>query len=200
MAPRIHLPVADTAQGILTRLGEAARAGTADVSTARQMMIESYRQFVSDPQAREQFAAAARLIAAPGGIPAMFHCTAGKDRTGWLSAIILTALGVDQRTVFADYLITNGRFTPAAALPADTRCSRPCALSSMTCNWPSPSWMQIRPTCAPHSTKRAAPMAASIPSYATGFTSTSNSFTATCSPESLRPATTRPGAPPIPMP
>jgi len=43
------------------------------------MMIESYRQFVPDPQAREQFAAAARLIAAPGGIPAMFCCTAGKD-------------------------------------------------------------------------------------------------------------------------
>jgi protein tyrosine/serine phosphatase len=64
-SPRIHLPVADTAQGILTRLAEAARTGTADVSTARQMMIESYRQFVSDPQAREQFAAAPTRRAGP---------------------------------------------------------------------------------------------------------------------------------------
>jgi Tyrosine phosphatase family len=41
----------------------------------------------------------------------MFYCTAGKDRTGWLAAIILTALGVDERTVVADYLMTNTCFT-----------------------------------------------------------------------------------------
>ncbi|MBO4666618.1 MAG: tyrosine-protein phosphatase, partial [Bacilli bacterium] len=37
----------------------------------------------------------------------LFHCSAGKDRTGVVSAIILTALGIDRKTVYNDYLITN---------------------------------------------------------------------------------------------
>ena len=83
-APRIHLPVANTGRGILAQLAEAAHANSADVDMVRQMMIDSYRYFVSDHHSREQFATAARLIAAPGGVPAMFHCTAGKTgRAGW---------------------------------------------------------------------------------------------------------------------
>ncbi len=113
--PRIHLPVADTGRGILAQLSEAANAKTATACMARRMMTDSYRQFVSDGRARERFAAAAGLVAAPGGIPAMFYCTAGKDRTGWLAAVILTALGVDERTVVADYLITNTCLTTGRA-------------------------------------------------------------------------------------
>lgn len=37
----------------------------------------------------------------------LFHCTAGKDRTGFASALFLHALGVDQKTIFEDYLLTN---------------------------------------------------------------------------------------------
>ena len=37
----------------------------------------------------------------------MFHCTAGKDRTGFVAAAIMKFLGVDDETVFADYLLTN---------------------------------------------------------------------------------------------
>ncbi|MGH3272070.1 MAG: tyrosine-protein phosphatase [Trebonia sp.] len=110
-APRIHLPIADTGHGILAQLAEAAKTGSADANAVRQMMTESYRHFVSDRPARAQFAAAARLIAAPDGVPALFHCTAGKDRTGWLAAVILTALGVGRRAVVADYMMTNTCFT-----------------------------------------------------------------------------------------
>ena len=39
--------------------------------------------------------------------PVLFHCTAGKDRTGFVAAAILKFLGVDDETVFADYLLTN---------------------------------------------------------------------------------------------
>jgi protein-tyrosine phosphatase len=35
------------------------------------------------------------------------HCTAGKDRTGFASAVVLLALGVSEQTVFEDYLRTN---------------------------------------------------------------------------------------------
>ncbi|WP_395295322.1 tyrosine-protein phosphatase [Kitasatospora hibisci] len=76
---------------------------------AAAMMVGLYRWFVTDAVARERFAAVLRLLAAPDGPPLIFHCSAGKDRTGWTAAVLLTALGVDRETVFADYLLTNER-------------------------------------------------------------------------------------------
>ncbi|MFT9055321.1 MAG: tyrosine-protein phosphatase [Ethanoligenens sp.] len=37
----------------------------------------------------------------------LYHCTAGKDRTGVASILLLSALGVDKNTVIQDYLLTN---------------------------------------------------------------------------------------------
>ncbi|THA46938.1 tyrosine-protein phosphatase, partial [Streptomyces sp. A1136] len=45
----------------------------------------------------------------------VFHCTAGKDRTGWASATLLTALGVPWETVMADHLASNGLAADAGA-------------------------------------------------------------------------------------
>jgi protein-tyrosine phosphatase len=42
-----------------------------------------------------------------GPLPAMYHCTAGKDRTGVFSAILLKILGVPQDTIDADYHLTE---------------------------------------------------------------------------------------------
>jgi protein-tyrosine phosphatase len=39
----------------------------------------------------------------------VFHCTAGKDRTGVIAALLLSFLGVDRVTVMNDYLLTNKR-------------------------------------------------------------------------------------------
>jgi protein-tyrosine phosphatase len=41
--------------------------------------------------------------------PTVFHCTAGKDRTGFAAALILRGLGVSKEDVMRDYLLTNGR-------------------------------------------------------------------------------------------
>src|SRR5262245_25861502 len=43
--------------------------------------------------------------------PLVFHCTAGKDRTGFASALLLTLLGVPWDTVIEDYLRTNELWT-----------------------------------------------------------------------------------------
>ncbi|MFE6049623.1 tyrosine-protein phosphatase [Kitasatospora sp. NPDC056446] len=80
---------------------------------AHGMMTGLYRWFVTDPLARERFGALLRLLAAPEGPPLLFHCSAGKDRTGWAAALVLTALGVDRGTVLADYLLTNERSASA---------------------------------------------------------------------------------------
>ncbi|MDD4515208.1 tyrosine-protein phosphatase [Massilibacteroides sp.] len=39
--------------------------------------------------------------------PLLFHCSAGKDRTGFAAALFLASLGVDRETIINDYLLTN---------------------------------------------------------------------------------------------
>lgn len=57
------------------------------------------------------FAEAVRLIAdAPGA--SLFHCSAGKDRTGLLAALLLEAVGVDRATVLEDFALTEDRIGP----------------------------------------------------------------------------------------
>lgn len=52
----------------------------------------------------------------------VYHCSAGKDRTGVLSAVILMGLGVDDETIAKDYLLTNSvySFTYDHASPSQT--------------------------------------------------------------------------------
>ncbi len=49
-------------------------------------------------------------VLAANGRPLLFHCAAGKDRTGFAAAILLRILGVPQSTVMEDYLLTNAYF------------------------------------------------------------------------------------------
>lgn len=71
----------------------------------REMMTKAY-----GPMAREQAPAYrelfARLLAGKG--PVVVNCTAGKDRTGIGTALVLTALGVPYETVRQDFLLSNG--------------------------------------------------------------------------------------------
>ena len=77
-------------------------------------MTQLYRWFASAPVPRQIFADALRLIASPDALPLLFHCTAGKDRTGWTAAVLLPLLGVDRATVTGDYLLSN-RYRDARA-------------------------------------------------------------------------------------
>jgi len=60
------------------------------------------------------------LLLEGGRLPLLFHCSAGKDRTGFGAALLLTALGVPRETVMADYLATNRIWRREHALPPDT--------------------------------------------------------------------------------
>lgn len=57
---------------------------------------------------------------AAGEGPALVHCSAGKDRTGFVVAVVLRALGASRETVEADYLLTD-RFFAADRLRAAVR-------------------------------------------------------------------------------
>jgi protein-tyrosine phosphatase len=50
---------------------------------------------------------ALEVLSGPDALPAVFHCTAGKDRTGLLSAIVLLLVGVPEETVVADYALSQ---------------------------------------------------------------------------------------------
>jgi len=49
---------------------------------------------------------------AQGDAPLVIHCSAGKDRTGFVSAMLLSALGADREEIRADYLASQGRSNP----------------------------------------------------------------------------------------
>ncbi|WP_407107331.1 tyrosine-protein phosphatase [Rhodococcus aetherivorans] len=75
----------------------------------------SYRDFVLLPSARAAYRTLLQTLLTGDADPVLVHCTTGKDRTGWASAVLLLALGVDEDTVFEDYLLTNERLLPVFA-------------------------------------------------------------------------------------
>ncbi|EQB08122.1 hypothetical protein L288_08845 [Sphingobium quisquiliarum P25] len=108
--PSLVLDVAGDGEGSLG--GDMRKAMTA-ISSGKgvELLTEANRDFVSLPSARRAYAQMLDRLAAQQA-PMLYHCTAGKDRTGWASAVILTLLGVPRETVMADYLASN-RFLKA---------------------------------------------------------------------------------------
>ena len=77
------------------------------------LMRETYRDFVNHNAATfGRFLK--HLLEQP--TPQVFHCTAGKDRTGFAAALLLSALGVDRPTIEHDYLLTNQLYRRDARL------------------------------------------------------------------------------------
>lgn len=76
------------------------------------MMQDTYRGFVT--QSSHRFAEFFGHLL-QSNEPTVFHCTAGKDRTGFAAALVLRALDVPEEEVMRDYLLTNERLTPPAS-------------------------------------------------------------------------------------
>lgn len=75
-----------------------------DNTSAAQLLIDINEQLILHNQPQyKAFFQEVQLAEAP----LMFNCTAGKDRTGLAAALLLSALGVDKKTIEEDYLLTN---------------------------------------------------------------------------------------------
>jgi protein-tyrosine phosphatase len=85
-----------------------------DAARARAALVDFYGQMpiLYAPEYRVIF----RELAA-GHEPLLLHCTAGKDRTGLGSALILSALGVPRATVVQDFQLTNQLLKPSMSPP-----------------------------------------------------------------------------------
>ncbi|MGR4879344.1 tyrosine-protein phosphatase [Streptomyces sp. LARHCF249] len=74
---------------------------------ARALFGDVYRSFVHSASAQAAYRLLLTEAADPAAGPLLFHCTAGKDRTGWGATVILSLLGADDETLMAEYLSVN---------------------------------------------------------------------------------------------
>jgi protein-tyrosine phosphatase len=81
-------------------------ASLASADAAAATMLQNQLDFVDLPSAKAAYHQLFTDIADDSGA-SLYHCTAGKDRTGWASAALLTLLGVPAATVMDDYLLSN---------------------------------------------------------------------------------------------
>ncbi|MCF8544020.1 MAG: tyrosine-protein phosphatase [Ilumatobacteraceae bacterium] len=70
-----------------------------------EFLVWGYRDMLEIGSSR--FADAMHVLAQTESLPAVFHCAAGKDRTGVLAALLLSSLGVEDAHICADYGLTQ---------------------------------------------------------------------------------------------
>lgn len=97
-------PAFDT--GELLRRPQEADAVLAALDPAGRMR-QTYVDLVVGDAARSGYATLLREVLDPTAGPVLYHCTAGKDRTGWATTVLLLVAGVDEAGVRAEYLAVN---------------------------------------------------------------------------------------------
>ena len=107
------LPIPDVSADGAAALGPLILAGDVDGvaallgdGRAAQIMDDGYAALVRRPAARTAFTAALATLA-DTDTALLYHCQAGKDRTGWMTALVLTVLGADTAVIVDDYLASN---------------------------------------------------------------------------------------------
>jgi protein-tyrosine phosphatase len=88
-----------------SKLYEYLWSGDATEAQMRDVMQGIYREFAI--KFAPQYAEFMRRVARADQLPLLFHCAAGKDRTGFAAALILETLGVPRETILEDYALTN---------------------------------------------------------------------------------------------
>lgn len=86
---------------------EIIRLATAIKGRPTGYMEVMYENLVTNSHARRQYGSFLRMLSEDAGGSVLYHCTAGKDRVGAGTALLLLALGVDRQLIAEDYLKTN---------------------------------------------------------------------------------------------
>ena len=113
------------------RVQQALADGSASAALMRDLMISSYRDYVTE--AAPAFGDALTALLTSDG-SALVHCTAGKDRTGFVVAVIQSALGASESDIASDYLRTNtdwDRASVSSHLPLDSDVVAPLLRADM---------------------------------------------------------------------
>lgn len=88
-----------------SKLYEYLWSGEATEAQMRQVMQDIYAEFAI--RFAPQYAEFMRRVSRADQLPLLFHCAAGKDRTGFAAALVLETLGVSRETILEDYALTN---------------------------------------------------------------------------------------------
>jgi len=102
----LEIPILDEGNQALAR-DLAARIETGDLADfdPDQLMIQANRDFAS--RFSPQYSEFMQAVLATAGEPMLWHCTAGKDRAGFASALVLRTLGVPETVIIEDYLLSR---------------------------------------------------------------------------------------------
>ena len=84
-----------------------------ELSRDELIALTDRRSYIYNDALRQRWGQWLRNLAEPGALPQLFHCTAGKDRTGFAAAIILLTLCVSREDVMEDFLLSNEYLSPA---------------------------------------------------------------------------------------
>ncbi|MCB2189057.1 MAG: tyrosine-protein phosphatase [Deltaproteobacteria bacterium] len=108
---------------------------TVSHAAAAQFMQQGYREFVTDAVQREGLRTVL-LTLAHDDFPVMYHCSGGKDRTGWTSLLLQSIAGVSPDTIRTDYLATNSYTADLiaisrAAILANTPGANPATIDAL---------------------------------------------------------------------
>jgi protein-tyrosine phosphatase len=91
------------------RVSSVAGGGTAEAITTMKQIYCDMVTLASSKAALKQLYTA---LAQSGSTPAVFHCSSGKDRTGWATAALLSILGVPRETIIKDFVRSNDYILP----------------------------------------------------------------------------------------
>lgn len=99
----IEIPILDEGNKVLfEEVSERVESGDFEGFDPNETMRQANRQFAS--KFTPEFRRLLHTVEAADGAPVLWHCTAGKDRTGFAAAVLLRILGVPQETVMQDYM------------------------------------------------------------------------------------------------
>lgn len=102
----VPLPILNTGNSILpTEVKNIIQTKQYDSMNPHEIMMSTYKQLAVD--FHEQYKIFFALLLSSEGAPVLWHCTAGKDRTGFAAAVLLKILGVDNETILKDYLVST---------------------------------------------------------------------------------------------
>jgi len=102
----IRLPIGDPAGEEYEELVRQLRKGELEGAEMKARFEEIMASF-ADTLAEDFNPLVQDLIDNQGQTPIMYHCSGGKDRTGFATAIILASLGVEREVIFDEYLMSN---------------------------------------------------------------------------------------------
>ena len=113
---RVHLPIEPKVTELLRGLNETDKKETTKINKIFQ---NAYRKYTSENI--ETFEEFFKILFDNPESTIMFHCTAGKDRTGFASALILSLFGVEKETIIDDYLLSNKTYTPTQKVKGEVQ-------------------------------------------------------------------------------